>query len=101
MITNLIDLEVAYAKSDEQAILTIKVTPGTTVQQALELSGIMQLFPEIIMSNIIVGIFSKIVSLESVVKNGDRIEIYRPLLADPKEQRRKRAEAGKSMKKRI
>lgn len=100
MVTDLIDIEVAYAKCDEQAILAIKVAPNTTVHQAIELSGIIKLFPEIAIANVAVGVFGKVVDLGSTVKIGDRIEIYRPLLADPKEQRRKRAEAGKSMKKR-
>lgn len=99
-MVDVINVEVAYVKADEQAILKVQAVPGTTARQVIEQSGILQRFLEIDSTKIAVGIFGKLVALDSQVKTGDRIEIYRPLIADPKEQRRKRAEAGKTMKKR-
>jgi hypothetical protein len=96
----LIDLEVAYAKLEEQALLTVRAVPGITARQAIEISGILQIFPEIDLSNAAVGIFGKLITLETGLQAGDRVEIYRPLIADPKEQRRRRAEVGKTLKKR-
>jgi len=96
----MIDVEIAYAKSDEQAIVKVQINDGTTARHAVEQSGILQKFPEINLSKMAIGVFSKLIALDSQVKSGDRIEIYRPLIADPKEQRRKRAELGKDMKKR-
>jgi len=89
--TALIRIEVAYARPDMQTILAIAVAPGTTVAEAIEQSAIRDEFPEIPEIPEAVGIFSRKVPLEHVLRDGDRIEIYRPLIADPKEARRKRA----------
>ena len=92
-------VEVAYARVDEQVILPIKVKPGTTLEYAIKQSGILQTFPEIDMSKNKVGIFGKIKKLDIELREGDRIEIYRALIADPKEIRKQRAAEGKKMKK--
>jgi putative ubiquitin-RnfH superfamily antitoxin RatB of RatAB toxin-antitoxin module len=94
-----ISVEVAYAKPEEQLILKLDVLPGTTLQQAIEQSGILERFPEIDLSQLKAGVFGKLKKLDQTLREGDRIEIYRPLIADPKEVRKQRAAAGKRMKK--
>lgn len=83
-------IEIAYAAKDSQTLLSLRVQPMTTIKTAIELSGILQRFPEIDLSQQAVGIFGEIKSLGGFVAAGDRIEIYRPLLLDPKEARRLR-----------
>ncbi len=94
-----INIEVAYALPNKQALIPITVETGTTIQQAIESSGILQQFPEIDLAKSRVGIFGKLSKLTVELREKDRIEIYRGLIADPKAVRKKRAEAGKSMKK--
>ncbi|TDY02460.1 RnfH family protein [Thiohalophilus thiocyanatoxydans] len=84
-------VEVAYARPDMQEIIPLDVAPGTTVQQAIELSGILEQFPEIDLAQNKVGIFGKITRGDTELRERDRVEIYRPLIADPKESRRRRA----------
>ena len=74
---------VVYAKSTKQIWLQLDVPDGSTVQQAIELSGLLQQFPEINLSKQKVGIFGKLTKLDSIVEEGQRIEIYRPITADP------------------
>jgi uncharacterized protein len=88
---DLIELEVAYAKPEEQVIVTIKVQQGTTVGQAVNSSGLLSRFPEISLSGLKVGIFGVSCKLEQTVRQAERVEIYRPLIHDPKEARRQRA----------
>ena len=85
-------VEVAYAKPDVQVIIPLQVKPGTQLVEAIKLSGILEQFPEIDLENSKIGIFSKISSPDTVLREKDRVEIYRPLIADPKESRRKRAD---------
>ncbi len=92
-------VEVAYARPDEQVIMELEVAEGTTLQQAVEQSGIVGRFPEIDLEKGKMGIFGKVAKKDRVLLPGDRVEIYRPLIADPKEVRKKRAAAGKKMKK--
>ena len=89
----MIEIEVVYAAVDRQVLLPVKVPAGTSVRAALLKSGVGQAFPELDLAQCPVGVFGKvIVDAESrPVQTGDRIEIYRPLLADPKEGRRLRA----------
>lgn len=94
-----IQIEVAYARPDQQALLSLRVAAGSTVAQAIEASGVLAKFPEIDLAQNKVGIFGKLTKLDTVVRERDRIEIYRALIADPKEVRRQRAEEGKAMKK--
>jgi putative ubiquitin-RnfH superfamily antitoxin RatB of RatAB toxin-antitoxin module len=82
---------VTYAKAQEEFIRPLRVASGTTVGQAIELSGVLASFPEINLVTQPVGIYGKKKTLETVLRDRDRIEIYRPLVADPKDSRRKRA----------
>jgi putative ubiquitin-RnfH superfamily antitoxin RatB of RatAB toxin-antitoxin module len=88
---DLIPVEVAYALPHQQAVLKLDVPQGTQLGQAIERSGILGRFPEIDLTQCRVGIYGKLSSLDAVLRPGDRIEIYRPLQADPKEVRRQRA----------
>ncbi len=96
-----INVEVAYATPQKQLIRAVNVDKGTTIGAAIVQSGIMMDFPELetMLENARVGIFGKVASMTTVLEDGDRVEIYRPLIADPKEVRRKRAAEGKVMKK--
>lgn len=94
----MINIEVAYATPLKQLILKLQVAETTTVQEAIDQSGILQQFPEIDLSSTKVGIFSRLVPLDALVREKDRVEIYRHLLADPKEVRRQRALEGKTMR---
>lgn len=88
-------IEVAYARPEKQYIIPLLVSADTRVEQAIELSGILESCQDIDLNVNRVGIFSRMVKLTDTVTEGDRIEIYRPLLADPKEIRRRRAERSK------
>ncbi len=84
-------VEVAYAKPEVQVILATEVDENCTIEQAIKLSGVLQRFPEIDLAQHKVGVFGKLGNLTDVLREKDRVEIYRPLIADPKESRRKRA----------
>ena len=84
-------VEVAYAIPEEQVIISIKVPTKSDVKHAIEKSGIQKKFPSIDLSKNKVGIFGKKTTLDHPLNHRDRIEIYRPLILDPKEMRRKRA----------
>lgn len=84
-------VEVIYAKPDDQAIESVTLPPGATVAHAITASGLLTRFPEIDLSKQAVGIYGVRVRLTDLVASGDRVEIYRPLAADPKEMRRQRA----------
>ena len=90
-----ISIEVAYALPDQQALLEVVIEQGTTVEQAIKASGITKRFPQIDLSKDKVGIWNRTCKLSDEPKSGDRIEVYRPLIADPKEARRRRAEKAK------
>lgn len=90
-----IQIEVVYGLAHKQKLLSLPISEGTTVEQAINESGIIALFPEIDLSENKVGIWNKAVKLSTVLENLDRIEIYRPLIADPKEVRKRRAEKAK------
>jgi putative ubiquitin-RnfH superfamily antitoxin RatB of RatAB toxin-antitoxin module len=94
-----ITVEVAYAKPGEQRIFRLQADSGCTVQQAIELSNVLEHFPEIDLAQAKVGIFGKLAKLDAILHQDDRVEIYRPLIADPKEARKKRAAEGKVTKK--
>jgi len=91
-----INIEVAYALPEEQVIIPLQVDVGTTAVQAIELSGILEQFESIDLATSKVGIFGKAEKPDTELREKDRVEIYRPLIADPKESRRKRAEKKKS-----
>ncbi len=88
----MINIEVAYATPERQKIIKCKVAEGTTVLDAAKQSGITDIFLDLDLDNADFGSWSKPKPATSTVTEGQRIEIYRPLLADPKESRRKRAE---------
>jgi putative ubiquitin-RnfH superfamily antitoxin RatB of RatAB toxin-antitoxin module len=92
---------VCYATPQQEFLRPLEVAPGTTIGQAIEASGVLAAFPDINLVTQPVGIFAKKKTLDTVLREHDRVEIYRPLVADPKESRRKRAAkkdaaAGKS-----
>jgi len=93
-----ITVEVAYARPDMQVILPIEVEAGTSLVEAIHISGILEQFSDIDMAKNKRGIFGKIATDDTVLREHDRIEIYRPLIADPKESRRKRAEKKEKVK---
>ena len=99
MAGDLIHIEIAYATPQRQMILEQTVEPGTSPRQAVIDSAIDQHFPEIDKQDCDIGIFGKAVRADHELENGDRIEIYRPLIADPKEVRKQRAAQGLRMKK--
>jgi len=95
MAKPMIPVEVAYARPEEQVILRLEVPEGATALQAIELSGITRRFPDIDRDNLKLGIFGKLKKPDQVLAPGDRVEIYRKLIADPKEVRKQRAARGK------
>ncbi len=90
-----IQVEVVYGLAHKQKLLSLPVNSGSTVEQVIIESGILALFSEINLTENKVGIWNKAVKLSQVVEDLDRIEIYRPLIADPKEVRKRRAEKAK------
>lgn len=89
-MNELIEIEIVYALPDNQILELLRVPYGTTVEQAIKLSGICKKFPEIQPDNKNLGIYGKLVKPETILRNYDRVEIYRPVIIDPKEKRRKR-----------
>lgn len=88
-----ITVEVCYAHPEKQELVQLRIESGATLKQAIEESGILARVPAIGLDKNKVGVFGKICSLDRVLREGDRVEIYRPLIADPKELRRQRAAA--------
>lgn len=88
-----ISVEVVYALADKQKVVRLQVPAGTTVRRAAELAAMAQYFPGLDVQACALGIFGKVVSKpdERVLEAGERVEIYRPLIADPKEVRKQRA----------
>jgi len=84
-------VEIAYARKDAQVILSVAASEGLTAKEAIAQSGILRRFPEIDLRVNRVGIFGKLTQLDQVLEPGDRVEIYRPLIADPKAVRRQRS----------
>ncbi|WAH51808.1 RnfH family protein [Pseudescherichia vulneris] len=87
-----IRVEVAYALPEKQYLQRVTLSEGATVEEAINASGLLELRSDIDLAKNKVGIFSRPAKLADAVQDGDRVEIYRPLIADPKELRRKRAE---------
>lgn len=94
----LIDVEIAYARPDAQVILKLRVPRGTTLEQAVRQSGMLERFPDIDLAKHRLGVFGKLNKPDAALRTGDRVEIYRPLIADPKEVRKQRAAEGKRMR---
>ncbi|MED5526558.1 MAG: RnfH family protein [Pseudomonadota bacterium] len=95
MTERLLNVEVAYAEPERQALIALKVVEGATVQEVIERSGILGRFSDLDLAKNDVGIWSRSCKLSDKVREGDRVEIYRPLTADPKDIRRRRAEKAK------
>jgi putative ubiquitin-RnfH superfamily antitoxin RatB of RatAB toxin-antitoxin module len=91
-------VEITYALEKKQTLLELEVSEGTTLIQAVELSGIIDTYPQIDLTKDKTGIFGKIAKLDTVLREKDRVEIYRPLIADPKQVRKERAAQGKAMR---
>ncbi len=94
-----IRVEVVYALPAKQELVAVKVATGTTVRQAIEASGLLEKYPEIDLAKNKLGVFAKLTKPDTMLRDRDRVEIYRPLIADPKEVRKQRAAEGKVMKK--
>lgn len=90
-----IRVEVVYALPERQYLRTVKLEEGSTVEQAIVASGLLELRKDIDLKSNKVGVYSRPVKLADTISDGDRIEIYRPLIVDPKELRRQRAEKSK------
>ena len=89
-------VEVAYALADKQSLISLEVEEGSTLKEAIEASGILDEYRDIDLSTNRVGIFSKFTTLDTVLREKDRVEIYRSLIADPKKVRKERAAQGKA-----
>ncbi|PCJ32470.1 MAG: RnfH family protein [Gammaproteobacteria bacterium] len=90
--TKQITIEVAYALPNEQLILSLEIPEDCTVEDAIKRSGVLDTYPQIDLTTDKVGIFGKMCKLNATLRHKDRIEIYRKLIADPKESRRQKAE---------
>jgi hypothetical protein len=88
----LLRIEVAYALREVQVLLELEMAEGATVRQAVERSGILKRFPEIDLARTGLGIFGKVVLPDTPLRDGDRVEIYRPLIVEPRHERRERAQ---------
>ncbi len=94
-----INVEVCYPLPHKQEVVRLRIAAGSTLQQALESSGLLAKYPEIDLKKNKFGIWNKLSKPDAVLRDFDRVEIYRPLIADPKEVRKQRAAEGKVMKK--
>ncbi|MFT4171127.1 MAG: RnfH family protein [Rhodocyclaceae bacterium] len=98
--TDSIPVQVCYALPDRQDLVSLSLPQGCTARQAIEASGLLQKHPDIdVDGDNKIGVFGKLVTLTTPLRAHDRVEIYRPLVADPKEVRRRRAAEGKTLKK--
>jgi len=98
-MSEMLRVEVCYALPDKQELVAVKIPDGATLQQALEASGLLVKHAEIDLKKNKFGIYAKLSKLDAALRDRDRVEIYRPLIADPKEVRKQRAAEGKVMKK--
>jgi len=92
-------VEVAYAEPETQVVIPLTVDEGATLEQAIRQSGVLETFPDIDLAVNKVGVFGKLGKLNQVLRERDRVEIYRKLIADPKAVRKQRAAEGKKMRK--
>jgi putative ubiquitin-RnfH superfamily antitoxin RatB of RatAB toxin-antitoxin module len=99
-MAGMINVEVVYALPHRQELVGVRLPEGASVREALDASGLLQKYPEIQPDRANkLGIFARLVKLDTELRDRDRVEIYRPLIADPKAVRKKRADEGKVMKK--
>ena len=99
MADNKLVVEVVYALPDEQTLLSLTVEEGATVKDVILQSSLLKEYPELDIESLSVGLFGKATKMTQVVREKDRVEIYRPLIADPKEVRKRKAAEGKKLKK--
>lgn len=97
--TTELNIEIVYALPDKQTLLAFKVPTETTVKEGIQQSGILDKYDELNLDELTVGIFGKKTKMDQTLREKDRIEIYRPLIADPKEVRKRKAAEGKKLKK--
>ncbi|SMC22124.1 hypothetical protein SAMN02745857_01332 [Andreprevotia lacus DSM 23236] len=97
MADDQIRVEVAYATPARQWLLPLTLPAGSTAEQALQASGLFELVPALQGTALRIGIFGKACKHDATLRDGDRVEVYRPLLADPKEVRRQRVAEGRTM----
>ncbi len=90
-------IEIIYALPEQQDLITQNLSEGQTVQTAIQQSTILARYPELDLATMVVGIFGKKAKMTQVLRANDRIEIYRPLIADPKEVRKRKAAEGKKL----
>ncbi|NMG63768.1 RnfH family protein [Azoarcus indigens] len=99
-MSDAIDVQVVYALPQRQELIKLRLPAGATAREAVEASGLLQKHPEIDLDGANkLGIFARLVKGDVVLRDKDRVEIYRPLIADPKAVRRQRADEGKAVKK--
>jgi putative ubiquitin-RnfH superfamily antitoxin RatB of RatAB toxin-antitoxin module len=98
-MSEMFNVEVVYALPKKQEIIAVKLAAGSSARQAIEASGLLQKYPEIDLAKNKLGVFAKLTKPDAALRDHDRVEIYRPLIADPKEVRKQRAAEGKVMKK--
>lgn len=99
MADDLLTVDVCYPLPDKQDVVRLRLPAGASLQQAVEASGLLAKYPEIDLGKNKFGIWNKLSKPDAVLRDMDRVEIYRPLIADPKEVRKQRAAEGKVMKK--
>lgn len=99
MADEMINVEVCYPLPAKQELVRLRLPVGSLLRQALEASGLLEKYPEIDLNKNKFGIWNKLSKTDAVLRDFDRVEIYRPLIADPKEVRKQRAAEGKVMKK--
>jgi putative ubiquitin-RnfH superfamily antitoxin RatB of RatAB toxin-antitoxin module len=97
-MAELLKIEVVFATPQRQRLMMLEVEAGTSVEEAIVLSGIAAKFDAENLADLPVGVWGREVSRDYLLKNGDRVEIYRSLLIEPREARRQLAEAGLTMK---
>ena len=98
-VSEILHIEVIYPLPHKQEIIQLQLSRDASVRQAIEASGLLDKYPEIDLTKNKLGVFAKLAKPDSVLRDHDRVEIYRPLIADPKEVRKQRAAGGKVMKK--
>lgn len=98
-MAEMLNIEVCYAMAGKQELVRVKLAEGASLLQALEASGLLAKYPEIDLKKNKFGIWNKLSKADTVLRDKDRVEIYRALIADPKEVRKQRAAEGKIMKK--
>ncbi len=95
MTTAKLSIDVCYALPDTQTLVSVELAPGATVQQAIDASGLLARYPEIDLSKLKVGVYGKLRPLGAVLTDHDRVEIYRPLIVDPKAARQRRVDKSR------